>query len=144
MKNKCICFCRVSTQQQDLVKQSYEIQQEAIRLGYDEKRQVVIEHKESGISLSLKEREGINELKNAIETDSLINCVICWELSRIGRKGSDIYQIRDFLKERNIQWVIMKPYMRMFNSEGVEDQSFSLMLGLFTSLAVILYSHLHG
>ena len=135
MKNKCICFCRVSTQQQDLVKQSYEIQQEAIRLGYDEKHQVVIEHKESGISLSLKEREGINELKNAIETDSLINCVICWELSRIGRKGSDIYQIRDFLKERNIQWVIMKPYMRMFNSEGMEDQSFSLMLGLFTSLA---------
>lgn len=135
MNKKCICFCRVSTQQQDLVKQSSEIQEEAKRLGYNESQQVIIEHKESGISLSLKEREGISELKQAIETDSSINCVICWELSRIGRKGSDIYHIRDFLKERNIQWVIMKPYMRMLNSDGMEEQQFSLMLGIFTSLA---------
>ena len=52
MGKYCICFCRVSTQQQDLVQQTNAIVAEAIKMGYDENHQIIIEFKESGISLS--------------------------------------------------------------------------------------------
>ena len=59
MGKYCICFCRVSTQQQDLIQQTNSIISEADRMGYDKDHQIIIEYKESGIQLSSNERAGI-------------------------------------------------------------------------------------
>ena len=135
MKKYCICFCRVSTQQQDLNQQRSAIISEAIKLGYDLDHQIVIEYKESGISLSSNERAGIDKLKETISTNPNVDCVICWELSRIGRRADVIYDIRDFFLNHKIQWVVMTPYMRLLESDGKMSQTSSLMLSLFTSVA---------
>lgn len=83
MGKYCICFCRVSTQQQDLIQQTNSIISEAERMGYDKDHQIIIEYKESGIQLSSNERAGIDKLKYTIQNNPNIDCVICWELSRI-------------------------------------------------------------
>lgn len=135
MGKYCICFCRVSTQQQDLVQQTNAIVAEAIKMGYDKDHQILIEYKESGISLSVNERAGIDKLKDSINTNPDIDCVICWELSRIGRRADVIYDIRDFFLEHKVQWVVMNPYMRLLENDGKMSQTSSIMLALFTSLA---------
>ena len=135
MGKYCICFCRVSTQQQDLVQQTNSIISEAERMGYDKDHQIIIEYKESGIQLSSNERAGIDKLKDSIQNNPDIDCVICWELSRIARRADVIYEIRDFFLNHKIQWVVMTPYMRLLESDGKMSQTSSIMLGLFTSLA---------
>lgn len=135
MDKYCICFCRVSTQQQDLVQQTNSIMLEAERMGYNKDHQIIIEYKESGISLSSNERAGIDKLKDTVINNPNIDCVICWELSRIGRRADVIYNIRDFFLEHKIQWVVMNPYMRLLENDGRMSQTSSIMLALFTSLA---------
>ena len=133
--NYCVIFSRVSTESQDLIQQTESIKKEAERLGYDDKHQILIEFKESAISKTTEEREGITELKEAINNNPKIDCVICWELSRIARRADVIYNIRDFFLEHKIQFIVMTPYMQLLDADGKMSQSASIMLALFTSLA---------
>lgn len=133
MNKSCICFCRVSTQQQDLVQQTNSILSKAESLGYDKDHQVIIEYKESGISLSSNERVGIERLKSEINNNPDIDCVICWELSRIGRRSDVITDIRDFLKEKKVQWIVLNPEMILVDKEGKISESQNLMLAIFTA-----------
>ena len=135
MEKYCICFCRVSTQQQDLTQQTNSIISEAERMGYDKDHQIIIEYKESGITLSSNERAGIEKLKDSINGNPNIDCVICWELSRIGRRADVIYDIRDFFLQHKIQWVVMNPYVKLLDDNGKMSSSSSLMLSIFTSIA---------
>ena len=105
MNKYCVCFCRVSTVQQDLVQQTNDVTLKAEQLGYDRDHQIVIEFKESGITLSSDERMGIEALKREINKNPDIDCVICWELSRIARRADIIIEVRDFLVKRKIQWI---------------------------------------
>lgn len=133
MNKYCVCFCRVSTQQQDLVQQTNSIISEAERLGYDKDHQIVIEFKESGITLSSNERVGIERLKSEINQNPNINCVICWELSRIARRADVIYNIRDFFLERKIQWIVLHPKVELLDENGKLSESSNIMLSVFTS-----------
>ena len=135
MSKYCVCFCRVSTIQQDLSQQTAAIKAEASKMGYPDECQIVIEYKESGISLSANEREGISALKSEIEKNPDINCVICWELSRIGRRADVIYDIRDFLVNHGIQWIVLTPYMKLLDENGKISPTASMMMAIFTSIA---------
>ena len=135
MKKVCVCFCRVSTQQQDLEQQTNAIISEGEKMGYDRDHQIIIQYKESGVLLSANEREGIDKLKESILKNRDIDCVICWELSRIARRADIIYNIRDFFLEHHIQWIVLNPYMRLLENDGKMSQTSSIMLALFTSLA---------
>ena len=135
MSKYCVCFCRVSTIQQDLSQQTAAIREEARKMGYSDDHQIVIEYKESGISLSTNEREGISALKSEIEKNPYIDCVICWELSRIGRRADVIYDIRDFLVNHGIQWIVLTPYMKLLDENGKISPTASLMMAIFTSIA---------
>lgn len=128
---KCILFSRVSTERQTLDQQTNELINEAHRIG---KEYNVIEDKESAISLDEYERHGLNELKRLIETDDY-DTVICYEISRISRRPKVLYSIRDFLIERHIQLVILKPYMRLLDNDGKMSQTASIMFSLFSSLS---------
>ena len=81
MDKYCICFCRVSTQQQDLVQQTNSIMLEAERMGYNKDHQIIIEYKESGISLSSNERAGIDKLKDTVINNPNIEDMFEIELS---------------------------------------------------------------
>lgn len=135
MERKCICFSRVSTIQQDVVQQTKVLQNEAKRLGYSDKNQIVIEYQESGIKLDMTQRLGIQKLKETIINDNSVDCVICWELTRIARRADIIYNIRDFLIEHKIRWIICKPWMEIIDTNGKLTQMSSLILGIFTSFA---------
>lgn len=133
---KIAIFSRTSTTQQDVEQQTEVLINEAKRLGYSKKQQVIIEYQESGIKLGIDERQGIKALKQAITDDHKINCVICWELTRIARRADVIYNIRDFLVEHKVRWIVLKPsFMELVDKDGNVSQTSSLMLGIFASFA---------
>ena len=136
MDKKIVLFSRTSTTQQDVEQQTNALKESAKQLGYPIKNQIIIEYQESGIKLGIDERQGIQRLKEAILINDAINCVICWELTRIGRRGDVIYDIRNFLAERKIRWIVLKPSLvELIDSNGQVTPTMSLMLGIFTSFA---------
>lgn len=136
VSKKCCLFSRTSTSQQDVEQQTKALKDEAKRIGYAEENQIVIEYQESGIKLDIETRIGIKKLKDTILSNPDIDCVICWELTRIARRADVIYNIRDFLLNHKICWIILKPsYMELINREGNLTPAMSLMLGIFTSFA---------
>lgn len=133
--SKCIIFSRVSTDRQVLEAQTEEIAKRASSLGYRASNQIRIEYKESAIKKAAAEREGIIKLKEVIESDKTIDCVIIWELSRIGRRADVIFEVRDFLIKHHIRWIVMKPEMEILAAGGVMTPTTNLMLGVFTTFA---------
>ena len=134
--NKIIVFSRTSTTEQDIEQQTKSLIEEAKRLGYPESRQIIVEYQESAIKLDAGSRLGIKKLKQEIENNKDIDCVICWELTRIARRADVIYNIRDFLLEHKIRWIVLKPSLiEIIDREGKLTQTSSLLLGIFTSFA---------
>lgn len=135
MPKICI-FSRTSTTQQDVVQQTNVLIDEATRLGYSKNNQIIVEYQESATKLDIETRQGIQKLKETIINDSSIDTMICWELTRIARRADVIYNIRDFLLEHKVRWIILKPsYMELIDKQGQLTPTMSLMLGIFTSFA---------
>ena len=133
--SKCIILSRVSSAIQDLTDQTNDLLREAKRLGYSDNDIITIEDVESATKLSEEERQGLNKLKHHINSDSSIDCVICWEPSRISRQQKILYSIRDFLIDKHIQLIILNPYTRLLDSKGKLDQTASIVFSLFSTLA---------
>ena len=134
--SKIILFSRTSTTEQDIEQQTKDLVNEAKHLGYPIKNHVVIEYQESGIKLGASERLGIQKLKEAVLNDKDVDCVLCWELTRIGRRADVIYNIRDFLLEHKKRWIVLKPsFIEIIDKEGNLTQTSYLLLGIFTAFA---------
>lgn len=134
--SKIILFSRTSTTEQDIEQQTKDLVNEAKHLGYPIKNHVVIEYQESGIKLDASERLGIQKLKEAVLTDKDIDCVLCWELTRIARRADVIYNIRDFLLEHKKRWIVLKPsFIEIIDKDGNLTQTSYLLLGIFTAFA---------
>lgn len=132
---KCICFSRVSTLGQHIESQANELKNEANRCGYSDSQIVKIEYHESAIKLDIDERQGIQHLKRNIESDPDIECVFVYEISRLSRQNTMLFQIRDYLIEHNIQLVCLKPYMRLLDDDGKMSQTASILFSLFSSIS---------
>lgn len=133
---KAICFSRVSSEHQDLVQQSDEVLDEAMRYGFKKEECIFIEYKESAIKLDEEERAGLNDLKANINRYDTITTVFVYELSRISRKAKVVYSIRDFLLERNIQLVCIKPHFELLDRKTGKMSELALMVfGVFVGLA---------
>ena len=132
---KVIVLSRVSTEGQDLTQQTDEVLREVYKDGYSDSNIIIIEDKESAIQLSEEERHGLNKMKEYISTNPNINCVYIYELSRLSRIPLVLYSIRDYLVERRIQLICLKPYFRLLEVDGTMSQTGSLMFSLFSSLA---------
>lgn len=134
--SKIIILSRVSTGQQSISAQTKELKDAAIRLGYSEKNQIVLENVESAIKLSEEERIGLQKLKYHIEHDSEVDCVICWEPSRLSRRQAVLYSIRDYLLEHKIQLYILNPYMKLLNDDRTQiDTTASIVFSLFATIS---------
>ena len=132
--NYCILFSRVSTAVQQLESQTIELEREAERMGYHKDQQILIEYKESAISLSADERKGIQELKQRIQENNNIDCVIVYEISRLSRQTTMLFELRDWFIQNTIQLVCCKPYFRLLE-DGKLSQTASIVFSLMTSLS---------
>lgn len=131
-----IVFSRTSTTVQDVEQQTKSLKEEAKRLGYSESQQIIVEYQESGTKLGIETRQGIQKLKETIENNGNVECMICWELTRIARRADVIYNIRDFLLQHKIRWIVIKPsFVELIDKDGKVTPMMSLMLGIFTSFA---------
>lgn len=135
MGNKCIVFVRVSTIKQDFDNQERELYEMAIADGYAEDDIFLIAEKESGRKLTEEERAGLNRMKELIETDSSINCVYAWEVSRIARRKKINFSILDYLQVRNIQLIIKTPFIKLFNDDGTVNEGAEIVFTLFSQMA---------
>ena len=132
---RVIVLSRVSTSGQDLTQQTDEVLREVYKDGYTDKNIIIIEDTESAIKLSEEERHGLNKMKDHINKNKSIECVYIYELSRLSRRQLVLFSIRDFLVERKIQHICLKPYFRLLELNGEMSQTGSLMFSLFSSLS---------
>lgn len=132
---KAILLVRVSTERQSFDAQEQELFQLAIADGYSENDIIPICEKESGIKLKEEERKGLNAMKELIESDSSIEVVYSWEISRIARKKKILFSVLDYLTERKIQLVIKDPYLKLLLPSGEIDQNAEMVFTLFAQMA---------
>lgn len=133
MAKKAIILSRVSSLQQTLEQQTEAVLKEVKRDGYTDENIIIIEDKESAIKLSEEERNGLNKMKEYINNDSSINAVYLYELSRLSRRQTVLFSVRDFLIERQIQLICLQPQMRLLDENGKMSQTASLMFSVFSS-----------
>lgn len=132
---KAILLVRVSTDRQSFDEQEQQLFQLAIKDGYSEENIIPICEKESGRKLQEDERKGLNKMKELIESDSSINCVYAWEISRIARKKKILFSILEYLTDRKIQLIIKEPYLKLLNDNGSINESAELAFTLFAQMA---------
>ena len=132
--SKAIGLIRVSTISQDLTQQTEAVKEEMKRDGYKPSNIILIEDKESAVTLSEEERQGIIKMKQYIESDPSIDAVYVFELSRLSRRPEVLYSVRDYLLEKKIQLVVIKPPIRLFD-KGKQSESSSIMFAIFGALA---------
>ena len=132
---KAILLVRVSTKAQDFDEQEREIYNMAIKDGYLPECIIPICEKESGIKLAEEERAGLNKMKELIEEDNDINCVYCWEVSRIARRKKINFSVLDYLTTHKIQLVVKNPSIRLFKDNGDIDEGAEMVFTLFSQMA---------
>ena len=137
MSKKCCLLVRVSTEKQSFDEQEKELYQMAVRDGYkdDGKHIIPISYKESAIKLNEEERQGLRDLKHYIETDTEINCVYCWEISRIARSKKVLFSIEDYLVKRHIQLIVKKPSLTLLEDDGSVNEGAETVFTLFGQIA---------
>ena len=132
---KAILLVRVSTERQSFDAQEQELFQLAIADGYSENDIIPVCEKESGIKLKEEERKGLNTMKQLIESDSSIEVVYSWEISRIARKKKILFSILEYLTDRKIQLIIKDPYLKLLLPTGEIDQNAEMVFTLFAQMA---------
>ena len=133
---KIIILSRVSSAPQHIESQTKELVSEAERLGYPQENQIIIEDIESAIKLSEEERKGLNKMKRYIESDSDIDCVICWEVSRLARRQKVLYSITEYLVERKIQLYILNPRIKLLTDDRKSiDPNANIAFSLFATIS---------
>ena len=134
---KCIVFCRVSTNHQELENQRNKVISIAKADGYSMDEIAIVEGKESAIKLKEEERETINEMKSLIEQFPTIESVYVFAIDRLARRVSVILSVKDYLTEKGINLVFLNPHKMStlrINEKGekVEDELTSLLLMLLS------------
>lgn len=132
---KCILLSRISTAQQSIDSQTNDLIKEAERLGYTKNDMIILEDVESAIKLAEHERHGLNQLKRYINEDPTVDMVICWEPSRLARQQKILYSIRDFLVEKQVQLIILNPYVRLLDPKGKLDSTANIVFSLFATIS---------
>lgn len=131
---KVIALYRVSSKQQDYTRQQKDIERVLAIDGYTPDQVIAIGKKESGVLLSMDEREGIQEMKQHIETEN-VEAVYVHELSRLSRRVADTFAIRDYLQEKHVQLVCLNPNIKCFTDDWKVDTTANMVFGVMASMA---------
>lgn len=131
---KVIALYRVSSKQQDYTRQQKDIERVLAIDGYNPDQVIAIGKKESGVLLSMDEREGIQEMKQHIETEN-VEAVYVHELSRLSRRVADTFAIRDYLQQKHVQLVCLNPNIKCFTSDWQINTTANMVFGVMASMA---------
>jgi site-specific DNA recombinase len=133
---KAILLVRISSVSQKLDEQTSNLINHAQSKGYTEDNLIIIEDVESGINLAEEERNGLNKMKAEISADKKVNAVFVWELSRLTRKPTTAYSLRDYFNENRIQLYCYSPSFQLLRSDLVDlDDNGSLLFALYIQMA---------
>ena len=131
---KCLCMIRVSTERQQLEDQHREMEVFCQSEGYDEI--VFVEDKgASAIKLNDSYSLLIEQVKEEIEKDSSIRCFAVWELSRAFRNELVFQQVKQFLVDRKVQFLVKNPYLKLLNTDGTVNPGMEVAVTLMATLA---------
>ena len=131
---KCLVMVRVSTESQRLEDQHREMEVFCAGEGYDEI--VFVEDKgASAIKLNDQYRLMIQQVQDEIEKDPGIGCFAVWELSRAFRNELVFQQVKQFLVERKIQFLVKNPYLKLLNPDGSVNPGMEIAVTLMATLA---------
>ena len=133
-ENKVIALYRVSTERQDLTRQQVELRRALSIDGFTPEQTIEIGNKESGVLLNMAEREGIKQMKECIENNNVV-AVYIHELSRLSRRTSDTFAIRDYLQTHQVQLVCINPSIRCFTDNWQIDPTANMVFGIMASMA---------
>ena len=133
---KAIVLLRVSTDRQEIETQRKDLVELTRHDGYKESDLIFIEGVgASAIKLNSIYLEEIATLYRTIENDTSINAVYAWEISRIGRNESKLFEIKNFLIQHKIQLVIKNPSLRLLNNDGSVNNGIELAFSLFATMS---------
>lgn len=139
---KAVLFIRVSTEKQTLDTQSQELREFAIRDGYAPEDLIKIAEKESArkrgkvVNGHEEDRRGIKRFKELVQSDSSIDALYLWELSRLGRRQKVIMDLREFCIDHKINIIIKTPsVIRLLNEQGEIDAGADMVFTLFAQFA---------
>lgn len=131
---KCLVMIRVSTLSQETEAQHREMESFCRDEGYDEI--VFVEDRgASAIKMNDTYRMMIEQVKESIEGDSSIRCFAVWELSRAFRNELVFQQVKQFLVERGIQFLVKNPYLKLLNPDGSVNNGMEIAVTLMATLA---------
>ena len=133
---KAIVLLRVSTDRQEIETQRKDLIELTRYDGYKESDLIFIEGVgASAIKMNDIYLNEINELYRTIENDTSINAVYAWEISRIGRNESKLFEIKNFLIQHKVQLVIYQPSLRLLNNDGTVNNGIELAFTLFATMS---------
>ena len=118
---KCICFLRVSTQQQDLEAQRKAVMKEILHDGFKPSEIETVEGKESAIKLEESERKTLNQLKEYVTLQPTIKDVYFFAIDRLARKVSIVLSIIDEMVKIGVNLHFLNPYPMQTFRDGKED-----------------------
>ena len=131
---KCLVMIRVSTERQKIEDQHAEMEVFCRNEGYDEL--VFVEDRgASAIKLDDSYMMMIEQVKDEIERDPGIVCFAVWELSRAFRNELVFQEVKQFLVERRIQFIVKNPYLRLLNPDGTVNPGMEVAVTLMATLA---------
>lgn len=131
---KVIALTRISTAQQQIESQSDKVIQRILQDGWSRSDIIEIRGVESASKLSENERLTLNELKRTIESET-VEAVYVFEISRIARRASILYSIRDYLQAHHVQLICMNPPLQMFNSDWTISTAAAMLFSIFSTLS---------
>lgn len=130
---KAVLLVRVSTEGQDYEAQTHDLQMYATSLGFTNLH--IIADKESGVKLTEEQRNGLNEMKSYLISNSDCKDVFIWEISRLARTEKVLHSIKEWLVNAGIQLHIFDKRIKLLNDDGSENPNTSLIFSILGSFA---------
>jgi len=125
---KAVAYLRVSTQEQSLERQYEEIKKFALEKNLTLVK--IFEDKVSGTKTKAREREGFKQMQKHIEVNDDVKSILFMELSRIGRKNSDIQSVVSYYTEKRINIHIKDLNISTLDDDGKPSFASEMMISL--------------
>lgn len=137
---KCYCFCRVSTDRQEVESQIKETVEYAKTLGYDD-IEVISGVGASAIKINSLYVQKINELLQKVKSGDV---VVVWHLNRLARNDEWAIKIKNHFIENNVQLYVKEPHIKLLNDDGTVDNGAELCFSLFATMSKQQMAELHA
>lgn len=127
---------RTSTETQQVEDQHNEMVQFCKNHGYSEEQMVFVETQgASAFKVDDDYLDMIEQVKEHILEDRDIDCFAVWHLNRAARNEKMYVELKDFLVQHKVQFIVKNPYLRLLNDDGSINGGMELAFSLMATLA---------